>query len=86
MTGVTEEERQAFMNRMETDKPDDIKRGSDGEYYVEKVIKMRVKEGREEFLVKWIDYPLSEATWEPFENLSVQEACEYLDIFTFTIT
>ena len=74
------------MNRMKTDKPDDIKRGSDGEYYVEKVIKMRVKEGREEFLVKWIDYPLSEATWEPFENLSGQEACEYLDIFTSTIT
>ena len=86
MTGVTEEERQAFMNRMETDKPDDIKRGSDGEYYVEKVIKMRVKEGREEFLVKWIDYPSSEATWEPFENLSGQEACEYLVFFTFTIT
>ena len=86
MTGVTEEERQAFMNRMKTDKPDDIKRGSDGEYYVKKVIKMRVKEGREEFLVKWIDYPLSEATWEPFKNLSGQEASEYLDIFTFTIT
>ncbi len=85
-TGVTEEEHQAFMNRMETDKPDDIKRGSDGEYYVEKVIKTRAKEGRKEFLVKWIDYPLSEATWEPFENLSCQEACEYLDIFTFTIT
>ena len=74
------------MNRMETDKPDDIKRGSDGEYYVKKVIKMHVKEGREEFLVKWIDYPLSKATWEPFENLSGKEACEYLDIFTFTIT
>ena len=85
-TGITEEERQAFMNQMETDKPDDIKRGNDGEYYVEKVIKMRVKEGMEEFIVKWIDYPLSEATWEPFENLSRQEACEYLDIFTFTIT
>ncbi len=86
MTGVTAVESRAFMNRMETDKADDIKRGSDGEYYVEKVIKMNVKEGREEFLVKWIGYPLSEATWEPFENLSGQEACEYLDIFTFTIT
>ena len=40
------------MNGMETDKPNDIKRGSDGDYYVEKVIKMLVKEGREEFLVK----------------------------------
>ena len=28
-TGVTEEERLAFMNGMETDKPDDIKRGGD---------------------------------------------------------
>ena len=54
------------MKGMETDEPDDIKRGSDGEYYVEKVIKMCVKEGREEFIVKWIDYHLSEATWEPF--------------------
>ena len=75
-TGITEKERQAFTNWMELDKPDDIKRGSDGEYYVKKVIKMCVKEGREEFLVKWIDYPLSEATWDPFENLSGQEACE----------
>ncbi len=74
------------MNRMETDNSDGIKRGSDGKYYVKKVIKMHVKEGREEFLVKWIDYLLSEATWEPFKNLSGQEACEYLDIFTFTIT
>ncbi len=59
-TGITEEERQAFMNGMETDKTDDINKESDGEYYVEKVIKMRVNKGREEFLVKWIDYPLSE--------------------------
>jgi hypothetical protein len=50
------------MNGTETDKPDDMKRGNDGEYYVEKVIKMHVKEGMEEFLVKWIDYPWSEAT------------------------
>ena len=72
------------MNRMETDKPDDIKRGSDGKYYVEKVIKMRVKEGREEFLEKLIDYPLSEATWEPFENLSGKEAGEYQVILIHT--
>ena len=42
---------------------------------------MRVnKRGKEEFLVKWVGYPLSEATWEPFENLSGEEACEYLVI------
>lgn len=48
------------------------------EFFVEKVIKMRVsKKGKEEFLVKWAGYPLSEATWEPFENLSGEDACEY---------
>ncbi len=45
---------------------------------MEKVIKMHVnKEGREEILVKWVGYPLSEATWEPFEYLFGEEACEY---------
>ena len=39
------------------------------------------KRGKEEFLVKWVGYPLNEATWEPFENLSGEEACEYLVIF-----
>ncbi len=35
------------------------------------------KKGREEFHVKWVGYPLSEATWEPFESLSGKEACKY---------
>jgi len=60
-TGITEEERLAFMNGMETDKSYDIKRGGDGEYYVDKVMRKHVKEGMEEFLVKWIGYPLNEA-------------------------
>ncbi len=49
-----------------------------GEFFVEKVINMQVsKKGKEEFLVKWAGYPLSQATWEPFENLSREEACKY---------
>ncbi len=68
---------------METAKTDDIQKGSDEEYYVEHVLEMRVKDGRDEFLVKWIGYPLNEATWEPFENLSGQEACEYLYSYSF---
>jgi hypothetical protein len=71
---------------METAKSDDIQRGSDEEYYVEQVLEMRVKDGRDEFLVKWIGYPLNEATWEPFENLSGQVACEYLYSYSFTIS
>ncbi len=78
MTGITDEEQKAFMTQMLPEQTADTKGGEDGEFYVEKVIKMRVnKVGMEEFLVKWAGYPLSEATWEPFENLSGEEACEY---------
>ena len=78
MIGITDEERQAFMMQMLPEQTADIKEEDGGEFYVEKVIKMHVnKEGREEFLVKWVGYPLSEATWEPFENLSGEEAHEY---------
>jgi hypothetical protein len=51
-------------------------------FFVEKVIKLRVsKKGKEEFLVKWAGYPLSQATWEPFENLSREEARKYVAYF-----
>ena len=87
---ITDEERQAFMkefsdkkrNDIGSDRTDDIKGEDEENFFVEKVIKMRVnKRGKEEFLVKWVGYPLNEATWEPFENLSGEEACEYLVIF-----
>ena len=58
---------------------DDMNGDDEENFFVEKVIKMRVNgKGEEEFLVKWVGYPLSQATWEPFENLSGEEACEYL--------
>lgn len=84
---ITDEERQAFMkefsdrkrNDIGSDRTDDIKGEDEENFFVERVVKMRVnKKGKEEFLVKWVGYPLSEATWEPFENLSGEEACEYL--------
>ncbi len=86
--GITDEERKAFMMQMLPEKTADIKEEDDGElFYVEKIIKMRVnKEGREEFLVKRVGYPLSEATWEPFENLSGEEAHEYQVIFIHKFT
>ena len=91
---ITDEERQAFMkefsnkkrNDIGSDRTDDMKEEDEENFFVEKVIKMHVnKRGDEEFLVKWVGYPLSEATWEPFENLSGEEACEYLVIFIHTI-
>ena len=78
MAGISDEERKAFMTQMLPEQTADTKGEEDGEFYVEKVIKMRVnKVGMEEFLVKWAGYPLSEATWEQFENFSGEEACEY---------
>ncbi len=55
MIGITDDERKAFMMRMLPEQPADIKEEDRGEFYVEKFIKMHVnKEGREEFLVKWV--------------------------------
>jgi len=85
---ITDEERNAFMkgfpdrerNVLVSGRTDDIK-GDEENFFVEKVIKMHInKKGKEQFLVKWVGCPLSEATWEPFENLSGKEACEYLVI------
>jgi chromobox protein 1 len=39
------------------------------EYTVERVTDMRIKNGKKEFLLKWKNYPDSENTWEPEENL-----------------
>jgi hypothetical protein len=86
---ITDEERQAFMkkfsdrkrNDIGSDRTDDVKVEDDDNFFVERVIEMRVnKKGKEEFLVKWVGYPLNEATWERFENLSGEEACESLNI------
>ncbi len=88
---ITDEERIAFMkgfsdrkrNDLVSGRTDDIKGDDEENFFVEKVIKMHVnKKGKEEFLVKWAGYLLSQATWEPFENLSVEEACEYLVFYS----
>ncbi|KAH8413859.1 hypothetical protein KR222_010505, partial [Zaprionus bogoriensis] len=42
----------------------------EGEHYVEKILKKRYVNGRPQLLLKWRDYPETESTWEPIENLS----------------
>ena len=85
MIGIIDEERKAFMTGMVSEQTADIKGEDDGEFFVEKVIKMHVnKKGREEFRMKWVGYPLSETTWESFENLSGKEACKYQVILILT--
>ena len=44
------------------------------QYLVEKVLEVRKKKGRYEFLVKWVGYP--EPTWEPRKHLVGEELCE----------
>ncbi len=70
------------INDIGSDRTDNSKGEDEEKFFLEKVIKMHInKKGKEEFLVKWVGYPLSQATWEPFEHLSGEEACEYLVIF-----
>ena len=84
--GITHEERKAFLTGMVSEQTADIKEDV-GEFFVKKVIKMHVnKKERDEFLVKWVGYALSEATWESFENLSGKEACECQVVLIHTIT
>jgi hypothetical protein len=39
------------------------------EYRVDKILKTRKRKGKTEYLVKWENYPISESTWEPAENI-----------------
>ena len=51
MIGITDEERNAFMTGMVSKQTADIKGEDDGEFFVEKVIKIHVnKQGKELFM------------------------------------
>ena len=73
-------------NDLVSGRTDGINGEDEEKFFVEKVIKMHVnKKGEEEFVVKWVGYPLSQASWEPFDNHSGEEPCEYLVIFIHTV-
>ncbi len=38
-------------------------------YAAEKIIKSRRRAGKLQYLVKWANYPVSQSTWEPEENI-----------------
>ena len=46
----------------EADKQDDI-------YTAEEIVKQRLRNGKPEYFIKWLGYPVSHNTWEPAENI-----------------
>ena len=39
-------------------------------YQVEEIIGFRLVNNKEEYKIKWQDFPIEESTWEPVNNLS----------------
>jgi len=46
------------------------------EYEVEKILDKRKHYGKLQYLIQWKGYPLSEASWEPIENLNCPDLIE----------
>ena len=40
------------------------------EYEVEAILDKKLVQHRLQYLVKWLGYPLHDATWKPLENLT----------------
>ena len=55
-------------------RPDPILVQDTEEYEVETLIDKRIHRRRTEYLVKWLGYPVFEATWEPVQNLDNAQA------------
>ncbi len=55
---------------LEEEEEDEDKYLKDGEYNVEKILKMKIEKGKKMFFVKWDGYPSSQNTWEPIDHLS----------------
>lgn len=52
----------------------DLESKQDKEYFVEKIIGKRVRNGIAEYRVKWEGFALGQSTWEPAANLSSIQA------------
>ena len=63
-----------FPSRVQDDRPPPELIDGTPEYEVDRIIAKRVRRinrrNQVEYLVLWRNYPTSEATWEPMENLS----------------
>lgn len=49
--------------------PEEIQKVTENIYRIEKILKRRVRNGKTEYLIKWLNYPSDFNSWEPAENV-----------------
>ena len=57
------------------------------QYKVEEIIDSKVEAGRTSYLVKWKDYPVRDATWEPEANVyqtAKEKVQDYLSVSVYS--
>jgi chromodomain-containing protein len=57
-------------NRPTPPPPEIIEENEEPEYEVEEILDTKTVRRKRFYLVKWVGYPLYDATWEPIENLT----------------
>lgn len=71
----TDSEEETWSSSSDDDEDDDEL--PEGEYHIDYLMDMRNVHGQTEYLVKWRDYDVTEATWEPLDALPAETVAMY---------